>query len=403
MRDEVARGAAPWGARARLGLTLGVLSAIGPFAIDLYLPALPGMMTELSATPAQMQRTLSLFFLALAAAQIPIGSLSDRVGRKPVLFAGLAVFVVASLACAISPSVDALYASRFVQGLGICAGTILSRAMIRDLASGPEAARLMATSFLVIGVSPVLAPLFGSSLLSFMSWRGLFVVLALAGVFAFLLADRVLPESLPPEKRLARGTPIFAAYRQLLTNGNFIRAALVAGLATAVPFAYVTAAPFVLSGRFGLDGQVFSLLLGANAACSIATTQLAPSLMRRWGARQLLTRVSLAGAILSAAVAGAVLMDVLSLALFQIASMLLFALVGLALTPAAVTALDASKSGSGTSASALGTVQLAVTAAASGAISLFPAFSVMPLLVIVGISFVGAFALRGPLRGKEHA
>jgi MFS transporter, DHA1 family, multidrug resistance protein len=403
MRDEVARGAAPWGAQARLGLTLGLLSAIGPLAIDLYLPALPVMTLELSAMPAEMQRTLSLFFLALAAAQIPIGSISDRLGRKPVLFAGLAVFIVASLACAVSSSVDALYASRFVQGLGICAGTILSRAMIRDLASGPEAARLMATSFLVIGVSPVLAPLLGSSLLSFMSWRGLFVVLALAGVFAFLLADRVLPESLPPEKRLKRGTPIFAAYWRLFTSGTFMRAALVAGLATAVPFSFVTAAPFVLSGRFGLDAQIYSLLLGANAACSIATTQLAPFLMRRWGARQLLMRVSLAGVILSAAVAGAVLMDVLSLALFQIASMFLFALVGLALTPAAVTALDASRSGSGTSASALGTVQLAVTAAASGAISLFPAFSVMPLLVIVGISFVGAFALRGPLRGKEHA
>jgi DHA1 family bicyclomycin/chloramphenicol resistance-like MFS transporter len=380
---------------ARLGLTLGLLSTIGPLAIDLYLPALPAMMVDFAASPNELQRTLSVFILGIAVAQIPVGSLSDRFGRKPVLFAGVALFIIATLACAASPSIDATYALRFIQGFGICAGTIVSRAMIRDLTSGPQAARLMATSFLVIGVSPVLAPLLGSYLLHFMSWRGLFVVLAIAGLFAVALAHWVLPESLPPSKRLPRGTPILPAYGKLFTNSAFMRGALVAGLSTTVPFAYVTAAPFVLTGRFGLDAQGYSLLLGINAVCSVGMMQLGPVLMRRWGARQLLLRVSLAGLALCAAVAMALWADVLGLVLFQVASMLSFSLAGIALAPAAVTALDASSSGAGTAASALGTVQLAVTAAASGSVSLFPAFSVVPLLVIVGLSFLGTFVLSG--------
>ncbi len=189
-------------ASMRLGLTLGLLSTIGPLAIDLYLPALPAMMQDLDATPGELQRTLSIFFFALAAAQIPIGSLSDRLGRRPVIFVGFALFILASVAAAVSQSVESLVALRFAQGFGVCAGTIVSRAIIRDLASGPQAARLMATSFLVIGISPVLAPLIGSYLLHFVTWRGLFIVLACAGVAGIALARWALPESLPPEKRI---------------------------------------------------------------------------------------------------------------------------------------------------------------------------------------------------------
>ncbi len=179
----------------------------------------------------------------------------------------------------------------------------------------------------------------------------------------------------------------------LLKNGRFVRGALVAGLATTIPFSFITAAPFVLTGHFGLDARHYSLLLGLNAICSIGIMQLGPSLMRKWGARRVLLRSSLAGVVVCVGVAIALGASALSLVVFQAASMIIFALAGLALTPAAITALDASSSGAGTSASALGTIQLAVTAAASGVISLLPAFSVVPLLAIVGISFLGAFVL----------
>jgi DHA1 family bicyclomycin/chloramphenicol resistance-like MFS transporter len=235
-----------------------------------------------------------------------------------------------------------------------------------------------------------------------MSWRGLFVVLAVAGSAGLLLARFALAESLPSARRLPRGTPVIPAYVALLRTGRFLRGALVAGLATTIPFAYITAAPFVLTGRFALDSHAYSLLLGINAVCSIGMMQLAPFLMRRWGTRPLLVRTTGAGVVLCAGLGAALWAGVLDLPIFQSVSMAIFMLAGIALTPAAVTALDASGGGGGTAAATLGSVQLAVTAAASGIISLFPAVSVLPLLVILGGSFLGAFVLSSRAPSSGH-
>lgn len=364
------------------GLALGLLSAIGPLAIDLYLPAFPTMTRDLHASPGEVQRTLSAFFLALAVAQIPIGSFGDRFGRKLPLYLGLGLFVLASIACSLAPSAPVLVALRFVQGFCVCAGTAVSRAMIRDMHQGHEAARLMAFSFLIIGISPVLAPAVGSWLLTVMTWRGLFLILAGLGV-AGLVVAAILPETLPPERRIPVRQPILPAYGALLGNARFIAAAVIAGLATTVPYAYVTAAPFVFTGVFALGAKTYSLLLGANAVCSIGLTQVSPKLMREWGPRKLILRAMGAGALLTATLGGAALYGIGGVVLFQAYSMLMFCTVGLALTPAAISALDAGKTGAGAAAGMLGTLQLVVTACASGLISVFPAFSLAPLLTIV--------------------
>lgn len=364
------------------GLALGLLSAIGPLAIDLYLPAFPTMTRDLHASPGEVQRTLSAFFLALAAAQIPIGSFGDRFGRKLPLYLGLCLFIAMSVACSFAPSVQALVGLRFVQGFGICAGTAVSRAMIRDRHTGHEAARLMAFSFLIIGISPVLAPAVGSWLLGVMGWRDLFLILALLGVGGLAVAA-VLPESLPPERRIPMRQPILPAYGALLGNGRFIAGAVTAGLATTIPYAYVTAAPFVFTGVFGLDAKVYTLLLGANAVCSIGLTQLSPRLMRLWGPRTLILRAMGLGALLTVTLGAAALHGFGGIVLFQAYSMLMFCVVGLALTPAAISALDAGSTGAGAAAGMLGTLQLVVTACASALVSVFPAFSLEPLLAVV--------------------
>jgi len=376
----------------KTGLALGLLSAIGPLAIDLYLPAFPAMVKDLNASPGEVQRTLSAFFLALAAAQIPIGSFGDRFGRKLPLYIGLSLFVLMSLACAVATSAPALVALRFVQGFGVCAGTAVSRAMIRDLHQGHQAARLMAISFLIIGVSPVLAPALGSLLLSAMGWRGLFLVLAGLGVGGLAVAA-LLPETLPRERRIPVRQPVLPAYTSLAANPRFLAAALVAGLATTIPYAYVTAAPFVFTGVFGLTPRTYSLLLGANAICSIGLTQVSPNLMRRWGPRRLIVRATGAGILLTAAAAPLALAGIGGLVLFQAYSMLLFCVAGLALTPAAVSALDAGSSGAGAAAGLLGTLQLAVTAAASAAVSALPSFSLAPLFGLIATALVVSWAL----------
>ena len=376
----------------KTGLALGLLSAIGPLAIDLYLPALPTMVKDLHASPGEVQRTLSAFFLALAAAQIPVGSFGDRLGRKLPLYLGLGLFVLMSIACAFAKSAPVLAHLRFVQGFGVCAGTAVSRAMIRDLQSGHKAARLMAISFLIIGVSPVLAPAIGSFLLSVMPWRGLFWVMAGLGLGGVCVAA-LLPETLPRERRIPVLQPVLPAYCALLGNPRFIAAALIAGLATTIPYAYVTAAPFVFSGVFHLTPRAYSLLLGLNAVCSIGLTQVSPNLMRRWGARRLILTMMGLGVLLTVAYAGAAIAGFGGLVLFQGFSMLLFCVAGLSLTPAAISALDAGSSGVGAAAGMLGTLQLIVAAGASALISAFPAFSLAPLLGIVLGCLAGSWAL----------
>ena len=376
----------------RTGLALGLLSVIGPLAIDLYLPAFPTMVKDLHASPGEVQRTLSAFFLALAAAQIPVGSFGDRFGRRLPLNLGLGLFVLMSIACAFASSAPALVALRFLQGFGVCAGTAVSRAMIRDLQSGHKAARLMAISFLIIGVSPVLAPAVGSLLLSVMPWRGLFWVMAGLGLGGLGVAA-LLPETLPPERRIPVRQPVLPAYGALLGNPRFIAAALIAGLATTIPYAYVTAAPFVFSGVFHLSPRTYSLLLGVDAVCSIGLTQVSPNLMRRWGPRRLILTMMGLGLLLTLAYGAAALTGFGGLVLFQGFSMLLFCVAGLSLTPAAISALDAGSSGAGAAAGMLGTLQLIVTAGASALISAFPAFSLAPLLGVVLGCVVVSWAL----------
>lgn len=372
------------------GIALGFLSALGPFAIDLYLPAMPVMAGALGASDAGVQRTLSAFFLGLATAQIPIGSLADRFGRRGPLLGGLSLFIAASLACALATTLEQLVLLRFLQGMGACAGTSSARAIIRDLHRGHHAARLMAFTFLIIGISPMLAPLLGSSLLHLVSWHGLFVVLAVAGALAALCVTLFLPETLPPARRSASWRALPATYASLLRTPRFIGWAVVAGLGTTIPFAFVTAAPFIYTGLYALTPMGFSLLLALNACLSIVATQAAPRLLQRFGA------VRLAGSAAGVALAITLLIALLGavpLALFQVFSGLLFIIAGLILTPAATSALDSVGTGIGAAAGLLGTIQLAVTALASAAVSLWPPVSLAPLTSVLTGSFVAMVAI----------
>ncbi|KQN08023.1 adenylate cyclase [Sphingobium sp. Leaf26] len=384
-----------------LGIAFGFLSSLGPFAIDLYLPAMPGMAQAMAADSGAVQRTLSAFFLGLALAQIPLGTLGDRYGRRRPLIGGLLLFAAASIACAMATSLDMLIACRFLQGMGACAGTSSVRAMIRDRHSGHRAAQLMAFTFLIIGISPVLAPLAGSILLQSMSWRGLFLLLAGGGVVALVAVSIFLPESLPPERRLHR-QPMLHAYGRLLGTPAFLGWTLVAGLATTVPFAFVTAAPFIYTQGFGLTPHHYSMLLALNAVTSIIATQFAPTLMQRLGARTLVTGVALVAIGATALIATAGMTASVPITLFQPWSMLLFALSGFILTPAAISALDAAAGGAGAAAGLLGTLQLAITAAASAAVSLLPTVSILPLTGVLGVSFLTMLLVMMALNGARQ-
>ena len=354
------------GDRLRLVLVLGSLIALGPLTIDLYLPALPTITSELLTTSATVKLTLTGTLAGLALGQLLIGPLSDRLGRKRPLLAGAAVHVFASLLCIVAPNVAVLGGLRVLQGLGAAAGAVIAMAIVRDLYTGRAAATLLSRLILVMGAAPVLAPTLGAQVLEFTSWRGLFGVLALYSLVLLPIAARMLPETLPPQRRRTSGVlGTMRTYGSLLRDRTFLGLILVAGLAMSAVMSYVSGASFVFQEQFGLNQQQFGLAFNSGAIWMIIASQLNPVLLRRFEPRQLLL-----GAIIAGATAGLLLLTLASSGtggLFGVLVPLWLVLlsVGLALPNAPALALSRHGEAAGTAAALLGAVQFGVGAAIS--------------------------------------
>lgn len=299
--DDTADTASPGGG-GRIGLIflLAALVALGPLTIDLYLPALPAITGDLSASPTLIQLTLTGMLIGMAAGQLVIGPLSDTLGRRRPLLAGVILHVAASVVSAFAPTVAILIAARVVQGVGAAAGAVIAMAVVRDLYSGRPAAAMLSRLLLVMGVAPVIAPTLGGQLLRFVSWRGVLGVLAVCSVVLLPVVFWVLRETLPAERRRAAGLgPALRAYRGLLLDRVFIGLVLVGGLTFSVMFAYISGSSFVFQEQFGLDGQQFGLLFGGGALFLMAAQETNARLLRRFEPRNLL--VVALGAIVVAA------------------------------------------------------------------------------------------------------
>src|SRR5437016_10835271 len=207
---------------AKNAIILGLLAAIGPFAIDMYLPALPTIAADLSASTAATQMTLMAFFVAFGICQIVYGPVSDMVGRKPPLYFGLAFFTVGSIGCGVAPSIGWLIFFRFIQGIGASSLMVIPRAIIRDLHTGVEATRLMSLVMLVLSVSPILAPVTGSALIVPFGWRAVFVAVTVVAVLGLVLVGGFLPETRPPKDRIKVSVAnVLGGFAPLLRDWRF--------------------------------------------------------------------------------------------------------------------------------------------------------------------------------------
>jgi MFS transporter, DHA1 family, multidrug resistance protein len=287
---------------ARFVLILGALIAIGPLTIDTYLPALPSITTDLQTTSAAVQLTLTGTLIGLAAGQLLIGPVSDAIGRRRPLVAGIAVHVVASLLCVLAPNIAVLGTLRVLQGVGVAAATVVAMAMVRDVSTGVGAARLLSRLMLVMGAAPVLAPTLGSQILRFTQWRGVFAVLAGLGLALIAIAVTSLPETLAPHNRRRGGVAGTArSYAALLTDRVFVGLVLVNGLAMGALFGYVAGSSFVFQEQFGLSEQQFGLAFGAGSVALIGATQLNGVLLRRYSPRRILSAAVVTGTLCGAA------------------------------------------------------------------------------------------------------
>ncbi len=268
----------------RSAIVLGLLAAVGPFAIDLYLPAMPEIVQALQTDDAAVHMTFTVYFIAFGLAQLIYGPLADRFGRKLPAFLGLIVFLIGSVMCATAVDVSALTFGRFVQALGAGAPMVIVRAVVRDLHTGPKATRLMALVMLVFSVSPMLAPLAGSLIIQFGSWRMIFVALGVISLLAMLQMAFLLPETLPAERRgKIDPTAMLRSAIYLMRDSRFMGLTLIGGFSLASFFVFIAAAPLVYMTQYQLTPTAFSLVFALNAIGFFASSQFAASLGERFG------------------------------------------------------------------------------------------------------------------------
>jgi DHA1 family bicyclomycin/chloramphenicol resistance-like MFS transporter len=267
----------------RLVAVVGVLIAVPPISVDLYLPAMPELRDELSASDAWAQFTVTGMLLGLGVGQLFAGPLSDAVGRRRPLLIGLAIHAAASLACAVAPTIMVLNTVRLIQGFAGAAVAVVTIATIRDRLEGAVMARLMSRVMLISGAAPILAPSIGGVLLQFTDWRGVFVIISGAVVVIGFMALTFLDESLPPGKRRsARPRAVAGSYLSLVRDKTFIPMAMIGGLTTAAGLSYVSGSSLVLQDGLGVSSQVFAVLFGINAGCMVLGAQVNPFLIGRF-------------------------------------------------------------------------------------------------------------------------
>jgi MFS transporter, DHA1 family, multidrug resistance protein len=389
---------------AQLVVLLGALSAFGPLSMDMYLPGLPAMARDLSAPAWAAQLTITTSMLGLAGGQLVAGPISDALGRRRPLLAGLAAYLVTSLLCAMAPSISTLLAFRLFQGAAGAAGIVIARAIVRDLHTGVAAARFFAMLMLVGGLAPVLAPLVGGQLLHVTDWRGIFVVLAGIGAVLLLSAWWMLGETLPAPRRHGGGlVQTLHVFAGLVRDGPFMGYTLSAGLVFAAMATYISGSPFVLQDIHGVSPQLFSLLFALNAGGIMLASQVSRALVGRYGPRALLT----AGVVLGAVGGLGVLVSVLGglgLAGLLPSLFVMVSSVGMVLPNAAALALADHPRTAGSASALLGLSQFATGALAAPLAGVGGSHTALPMAIVMAtLPLAGLACLLGLAGGHRPA
>lgn len=272
-----------------LTIYLGTMAALGPLAIDMYLPAFPRIAESFGVQVPDIQRTLATYFIGLALGQLVYGPLADRFGRKPPLYFGLALFVLASAGCAMTWNVGSLAGLRFVQALGGCAEMVIARAIVRDLFDDKQAAKVFSSLMLVMGLAPILAPLVGGFLAIHIGWRAIFWLIGIAGMATLVSTAFLFRESLPVERRVQHSPrEILSTYGFLLRDRGFMLHSMTVSIGMAGLFAYVGGSPYVFEKIFHISEARFGLFFGPIACGIIGMSQVNGAIAGRFDIRRIL-------------------------------------------------------------------------------------------------------------------
>lgn len=384
-------------------VVLGVMVALGPLTIDMYLPALPEIGEQLGVSSSVAQLTLTGTLAGLALGQLIVGPLSDSLGRRRPLMVGIVLHMAASLLCLLAPNITVLGLARGLQGMGAAAAAVVAIAVVGDLFTESAAATVMSRLILVLGVAPVLAPSLGAAVLLKASWHWVFAALVVMAGALLLVAALALPETLPvSHRRPLKVRGILATYGALLRDVRFVVLVLVAALSMSGLFAYIAGASFVLQGRYGLDQQVFALVFAAGAIALIGATQFNVVLLRRFAPQAIMLCALVAATAAGVVFIGLSVTHIGGLWGFVVPVWAILAAMGLVLPNAPAVALSRHPEAAGTAAALLGAAQFGLGAAVAPLVGMLGNDQIALALVMTVGMVVALFALAPTLRGGYH-
>ncbi|WP_235928990.1 multidrug effflux MFS transporter [Marisediminicola senii] len=375
-------------------IVLGALVALGPFTIDLYLPAFPVIESDLGVSQAAIQLTLTATTVGFALGQLIVGPLSDKVGRRLPLILATVLHIGASIGVAMAPDILWVGVFRVLQGVGAAAGAVVAMAMVRDLFGGQPLVRMLSRLALVTGLAPILAPVIGSQLLLVLDWRGVFYFLTAYGVLVFLAAVFFIVETLPKERRTEPGhSSAGARYKAIFSDRIFVGVALIGGMSFSGLFAYLSSSPFLFQDVYGLDAQQYGMLFAINSVGIVIGTQTAARLTRVIGPQWILAGST---AVMLVASISIVILDMAGAGLFGILVPLWFFItaVGFGFPMVQVLALVNHGREAGTAASVLGALNFGLAGLISPIVGLFGITDAVPMgIVMASTSAVAVAAL----------
>jgi len=375
-------------------LILGTLSAISPFSIDMYLPGFPAIARDLNTTVAQVQLSLSSFFIGISVGQLLYGPLLDRYGRKKPLYFGITLYLLSSVGCAFTGSVESLIAFRFLQALGGCVGMVASRAMIRDLFPVSEIAKVFSLLMLVIGVSPLIAPTVGGYVIASFGWHYVFVILAVMSAMILVAVHYVLPESRAPDKTLSlKPKPILKNFLIVLVHPQFYTYTLTGAIAASGLYAYIAGSPYVFMEIFEVSEQQYGWIFASIAIGIIGSSQLNTILLRRFESQEIIV-----GALICQSITGISLFlgsyySIISLTGTIFLIFLFLCCQGFSFPNSSALALTPFSKNAGSASALMGSIQMALGAFASVMVSLLSNNTALPMTGIMAACAVTALVI----------
>jgi len=373
-------------------LILGLLTAIGPFSIDMYLPAFPDIATNLHTTVAQVTLSLSSFFIGISAGQLLYGPLLERFGRKKPLYIGLCIYLLASLGCAMATSVNALIVLRLLQALGGCVGMVAARAMVRDLFEVKENAKVFSMLMLVVAVSPIIAPTLGGYITSVLGWRFVFIMLIVVDILILTAIYFLLPESKKPDPNFSlKPLPIIKNFAGVIRHPQFYTYALMAAISAAGLYAYIGGSPHVFMEIFKVNERQYGWIFALIAMGLIGASQINSVLLKNYTSEQLIKVALCCQSVIGAAM---VLITFFGWNDIFITIFLIFIFLccqGFVFPNASALSLASFGHNAGSASALMGAIQMGIGAGTSALVSVLQNHTALPMTGVMACCAITAF------------